>query len=591
MIPPSFSPVVTMDRLTKLDVKNLTKSKNREKNLRTYMKKMRLARRNSMEKTRKRRRDDLDAEARNKITTLLTEFLECRSSRLDGLRSEIAIFKPKHLCLADIDRDGSFSETSSISGRSVSEHCRPHRSSKAPQRFSIGVSTPKPKTVKKRIEHDPNASYEVEAICDMNLYKNSILFQVKWENYSTKDNTWEPLENVRECQALETFLEFEMKGEEEALKAQYQQLLDDQQSELESYKRKAKSSVMQELKHFDPIEFKCYQLIYNIVKNDRQDYYQSLRKKIRHLALLNYFHELDLLQHETHKTIKMDIMQKEMMAFSVSIINEVDFTTFEYFNYIRENIFPPEFSCNNQLVAQGCQCVGGCSRESSCCPTKVKGAQFGYKIVNGKRRLRLNNTQMIFECSEHCPCDESCLNRVTQQPRLFPMQIFKTYDGRGWGLKTMSSIPKGSFLMEYTGEIIDQEESVRRGEKYDQIGQSYLFDFDFNDNVEAVYTVDAFKAGNLSRLINHSCEPNCRIWPVTTCNQDPLIYKLCYFSSRPIKAGEELTFDYSGGVPVEVAKDNDDESEGVAGNNIVRRHKTVDSCKCGSEICRGFIFN
>lgn len=288
----------------------------------------------------------------------------------------------------------------------------------------------------------------------------------------------------------------------------------------------------------------------------------------------------------------MDIMKKEMMAFSVSIVNDVDFTTLEYFNYVRENILPADFNPNERSVTFGCSCDDGCSRESNCCPTSVKG-QFVYKEVNDKKRLRLNNIQMIYECNENCACDEKCLNRVTQQPRLFPMQIFKTDDDRGWGLKTTANIPKGTFLMEYTGEIIDQQESIRRGEKYDEIGLSYLFDLDFNDTVDAVYTIDAFKTGNLSRLINHSCEPNCRIWPVTKCNQDPLIYKLCYFSSRQIKAGEELTFDYNGGVPIETIKveDQDLESEGVAGNNIVRRHKTVDSCRCGSENCRGFIFN
>lgn len=151
--------------------------------------------------------------------------------------------------------------------------------------------------------------------------------------------------------------------------------------------------------------------------------------------------------------------------------------------------------------------------------------------------------------------------------------------------------------MEYTGEIIDQDESNKRGTIYDEIGLSYLFDLDFNESADATFTVDAFKCGNLARLINHSCEPNCCIWPVTTCNQDPSIYKLCLFSTRLIKADEELTFDYNGGIPIDDAGssrdilDEDDESNGVSGNNIVRRHKTVDSCKCGSSNCRGFIFN
>lgn len=556
------------------------------------MKNIRLSRRNSMDKSRKQRREELDTDARKKIKVILEEFLECRSNNVDMLQNEIAIFKPKHIKLADIDRDCNFSETSSISGRdSLGKSSRPRRASIAPERFVFTPEpSPKPKLQKKPLYVDPDASYEVEAICDINLIKNQIFVQVKWENYTTKDNTWEPLENVKETEALEQFLEYEMTGEEEKINAACQQLLDEDQQDLEAFSRKPKRAIMQELKNFDPLEFKCYQLIYMLIK-DQENFYYNFRKKFRHMLILNHFHELDIKQHEEHKRVKTDIMEKEMKVFSVTIVNDVDFTTFEYFHYVRENILPADYDDLNRSVKLGCNCENGCSRESNCCPSIVKG-QFAYKNVNNKKRLRLNNTQMIYECNENCSCDVNCLNRVTQQPRLFPMQIFKTDDDRGWGLKTTSNIPSGTFLMEYTGEIIDQQESNLRGEKYDEIGLSYLFDLDFNDEADAVYTIDAFKSGNLSRLINHSCEPNCRIWPVMTANQDPQIYKLCYFSVRLIKAGEELTFDYSGGVPIEPTNnDADDESGGVAGNNIVRRYRTVDSCKCGSENCRGFIFN
>lgn len=588
IIPQSLSPVVKMGKLTKSELYELTKSWNRQKNLKAYMKKMRLARRNSMDKTRKKRREELDAEARNKLKIILEEFLECRTKNDDMLCREIAIFKPKHLKRADIDRECSFSETSSNAGSNLGESSRPRRCVVAPERFTASSST-KPRGQKKEQKIDSDATFEVEYICDINLINNQVFMQVKWEKYSTKFNTWEPLENVRDCEALEQFLEQEVIGEEEKINAMCQELLNEQEQELAMYKEKPKSVIMQELKQFDPLEYKCCQLIYNCVRGETS-FYNNFRRKMRHMVILNYFHELDVIQHEAHKKIKHDIMEKEKNEFTVAIINDIDFSVMEYFNYVRENVFPVDQNHNDQSKAQGCNCKDGCSRESKCCPSFVKGAHFAYKYVSDKKRLRLSRTQMIYECNENCSCGASCLNRVTQQPRLFPMQIFKTDDGRGWGLKTTVNIPKGAFLVEYTGEIIDQQESIRRGEKYDEIGRSYLFDFDFNDDLDAVYTVDAFSAGNLSRLINHSCEPNCRIWPVATCNSDPHIYKLCYFSSRMIKAGEELTFDYNGGVPTET-EDKEDDIEGVAGNNIVTRHKTIDSCKCGSENCRGFIFS
>jgi histone-lysine N-methyltransferase SUV39H len=177
--------------------------------------------------------------------------------------------------------------------------------------------------------------------------------------------------------------------------------------------------------------------------------------------------------------------------------------------------------------------------------------------------------------------------------------IFKTNDGRGWGVKTVTSIPRGIFLMEYTGEIIDQEESLRRGAEQDERGLRYMFDLDFNDNVDAVYTIDAGNYGNLSRLINHNCDPNCLIWPVTTCSEDSSIYKLCYFTTRSIKAGEELSIDYTGANEtmddIESTMDsaeNDLENDIAGqGNNIAHRHQKDEvTCKCGSAKCRGKMF-
>jgi SET domain/Pre-SET motif/Chromo (CHRromatin Organisation MOdifier) domain len=593
VIPDCLKPIVMAVKLTDSEIYDITKGFNREKNLKAYMKKQSAAKPPKIEKSRKRRREEIEVDEKARV---LQEFLECVANGVDmsSLRDEIAIFKPKYQRHGDIDR---YSETSSNSGRTSStESSRPRRVSIVPERFSITGLEPKPKIPKKTQFQDPEASYEVEAIWDMNLINNEVFVQVKWENYPPKDNTWEPLKNVKDCEAIEEFLEHETKGDEEAINSVSQELLDEQADILKAYSERPKHLIMLELKNFDPLEFKCYQLIYNLVK-DQTGFYHNFRKKFRHMIILNHFHMLDIAQQKRHKEIRTDIMENENNMFSVSIVNEVDFTVLDYFKYVSENIFPnvTEMNKDDQNNEFGCKCKDGCTRESKCCPTNIKGGQFAYKLVNDKKRLRLNYTQMIFECNKNCPCDENCLNRVTQQPRLFPLACFKTEDGRGWGLKTKTNIPKGTFLMEYTGEIIDQEESNRRGEMYDEIGLSYLFDLDFNETADATYTIDAFKCGNLSRLINHSCEPNCRIWPVTTCSQDSSIYKLCYFSTRLIKAGEELTFDYGGGVPVDnvsvSAEADDDETGGVSGNNIVRRHKTVDSCKCGSLNCRGFIFN
>lgn len=35
---------------------------------------------------------------------------------------------------------------------------------------------------------------------------------------------------------------------------------------------------------------------------------------------------------------------------------------------------------------------------------------------------------------------------------------------KGWGIKAAASIPRGSFVIEYVGEVISQKESERRRE-------------------------------------------------------------------------------------------------------------------------------
>lgn len=49
----------------------------------------------------------------------------------------------------------------------------------------------------------------------------------------------------------------------------------------------------------------------------------------------------------------------------------------------------------------------------------------------------------------------------------------------------LSAVNQGSFVHEYIGEVITQEEAERRGRLYDKLNRSYLF------NLNADYCVDA----------------------------------------------------------------------------------------------------
>ena len=56
-------------------------------------------------------------------------------------------------------------------------------------------------------------------------------------------------------------------------------------------------------------------------------------------------------------------------------------------------------------------------------------------------------------------------------------------------MRTLENIKKGSFVVQYVGEVITSDEAEERGKKYDADGKTYLFDLDFNLGDENPYTV------------------------------------------------------------------------------------------------------
>src|SRR3954463_9017422 len=74
----------------------------------------------------------------------------------------------------------------------------------------------------------------------------------------------------------------------------------------------------------------------------------------------------------------------------------------------------------------------------------------------------------------------------------------------GRGVYARTDIPKGTRLIEYTGEHISNAEADSR---YDDEAMRRHHPFLFILNSRTC--VDAAVGGNISRYINHSCDPNC----------------------------------------------------------------------------------
>lgn len=52
-------------------------------------------------------------------------------------------------------------------------------------------------------------------------------------------------------------------------------------------------------------------------------------------------------------------------------------------------------------------------------------------------------------------------NRVVSQGLQLPLEVFKTSNGRGWGVRCSFEIPIGTFVCDYVGRLLTDSEAVR----------------------------------------------------------------------------------------------------------------------------------
>ena len=130
----------------------------------------------------------------------------------------------------------------------------------------------------------------------------------------------------------------------------------------------------------------------------------------------------------------------------------------------------------------------------------------------------------------------------------------------GIGVFAKTKVPKDKKVIEYIGEKITKKESARRsialieknrGSETD--GAVYIFE------VNKRHDIDGNIPENTARFINHSCDPNCE--------PDVIKNRVWLISTRKIKKGEELSYNYG--------FDLDDYEE----------HQ----CRCGAKECVGYI--
>ncbi len=128
----------------------------------------------------------------------------------------------------------------------------------------------------------------------------------------------------------------------------------------------------------------------------------------------------------------------------------------------------------------------------------------------------------------------------------------------GKGVFALLPLKKGDTVIEYTGEVINWKEALRR-HPHDPTDPQHTFYFHVDDR----NVIDGARGGNASRWINHACTPNCEA--------DEVDGRIFIKALRAIKPGQELFYDY--GLTID--------------ERYTPKLKKLYPCRCGTRHCRG----
>ncbi|ONK76564.1 uncharacterized protein A4U43_C03F29630 [Asparagus officinalis] len=273
----------------------------------------------------------------------------------------------------------------------------------------------------------------------------------------------------------------------------------------------------------------------------------------------------------------------------ICAVNTVDSEQPMPFKYISKVMYPSWYV---KKPPMGCDCKNGCSDTEKCACAMKNGGEIPFNhngaIVNAK--------PLVYECGPSCKCPPSCHNRVSQHGIKLPLEIFKT-SKRGWGVRSLYSIPSGTFVCEYIGEMLEDADAEKR-----TTNDEYLFDIGHNYEDRALweglpsyipgleldatseiasemkddgFTIDAAEFGNIGRFINHSCSPNLYAQNLLYDHDDKRMPHVAFFAIDNIPPLQELTYHYN--YTIDQVRD----SEG----NIKEKE-----CLCGSSECIGRLY-
>ncbi|KAJ8681186.1 hypothetical protein QAD02_016973 [Eretmocerus hayati] len=168
------------------------------------------------------------------------------------------------------------------------------------------------------------------------------------------------------------------------------------------------------------------------------------------------------------------------------------------------------------------------------------------------------NRLLMIECGSRCVVGSRCTNKRFQNSEYATCEVFRT-EKKGFGLRATIDLWPDDFIMEYVGEVLDSRTFRKRAKEYSKDkNRHYYFMALKSDQI-----IDATMKGNISRFINHSCDPNAETQKWTVNGE----LRIGFFSRKFVRAGDEITFDY----------------------HFQRYGKEAQKCFCEAENCRGWI--
>ncbi|XP_022847561.1 histone-lysine N-methyltransferase, H3 lysine-9 specific SUVH4-like [Olea europaea var. sylvestris] len=151
---------------------------------------------------------------------------------------------------------------------------------------------------------------------------------------------------------------------------------------------------------------------------------------------------------------------------------------------------------------------------------------------------------VVFPCGPNCGCGPHFVNRISQRGSKYRLEVFRTLR-MCWGVRSWDSIPSGAPVCEYIGLLMKTDDldpaadnsyvydidcyiclqkmkalEGRKRRLWDAALPSHVGKVDDESSDSVPFCIDAGQTGNITRFINHSCQPTLFVQCVLSNHHD-----------------------------------------------------------------------